>query len=232
MKTAIEKKKSVKKTTRPADAYDDFKTFRGKMYTGMPIGRTHTWHYDRGDWKEKKLAPDRWEISYAVTKRRVGKAPEGSGVPVGTGYHWFILSHQFVHKLNADDYSTVMSGIKLKLAHKRADKAGWNASAARQAKILTEALEQLIAQIKKNPLLMQVIPLSFSDGTRTYQGTAVPVFDSCTNVFCSELDITLNDKHLGVIHLTKNGWRLPKPATQKVATLIGRQLETWFEEHT
>ena len=37
---------------------------------------------------------------------RGGKAPEGSSVRVGTGYHWFVLSHQFVHKLNANEYTT------------------------------------------------------------------------------------------------------------------------------
>jgi hypothetical protein len=30
-------------------------------------------------------------------------APEGSGVPVGTEYHWYVLAHQNVRKLNAND---------------------------------------------------------------------------------------------------------------------------------
>ena len=60
--------------------------------------------------------PERWELTYDVIKRRAGHAPEGSGVPVGTGYHWFILSHQYVKKLNANDYTTSMVGIKFKLA--------------------------------------------------------------------------------------------------------------------
>ena len=46
------------------------------MYTGVQIGRGHHWHYDEGDWKETKIKPDLWEISYAVTKRRVGHAPD------------------------------------------------------------------------------------------------------------------------------------------------------------
>jgi hypothetical protein len=94
----------------------------------MKIGHSHKWHYDKGLWRERKITPDKWEITYSVIKRRAGKAPEGSGVPVGTGYHWFILSHQFVHKLNANDYTTAMIGLKLKLAHKRADKDKWNIS--------------------------------------------------------------------------------------------------------
>lgn len=42
----------------------------------------------------EKLTPDKWEFIYAVNKRRAGQAPEGSGVPVGTEYHWYILAHQ------------------------------------------------------------------------------------------------------------------------------------------
>lgn len=65
--------------------------FNGKLYTDTQIGRGHHWNYDKGDWKETKITPDLWEISYAVTKRRVGHAPEYSGVPKAlntTGIYW------------------------------------------------------------------------------------------------------------------------------------------------
>lgn len=99
--------------------YDQFKEFEGKRYTGMKVGRSHKWYYDKGEWNETKITPDLWEIAYAVTKRRAGKAPPGSGVPVGTAYHWYILAHQNVRKLNANDYTTSMTGLKLKLAHQQ-----------------------------------------------------------------------------------------------------------------
>ena len=67
-----------------AATYNQFKVFEGRQYTGMKIGRAHKWKYDAGVWKETKVTPDKWEIEYAVNKRRAGKAPEGSGVPVGT----------------------------------------------------------------------------------------------------------------------------------------------------
>src|SRR5512142_495119 len=102
-------------------SYNKFKEYGGKVYTGAKVGRHQKWHYDKGEWKEQKVTPDRWAFTYAVTKRRAGHAPEGSGVPVGTEYHWYILAHQVVRKLNANDYSTSMSGSKYKLAHKRAD---------------------------------------------------------------------------------------------------------------
>ncbi|HTY51812.1 MAG TPA: hypothetical protein VMB35_01280, partial [Methanomicrobiales archaeon] len=43
----------------------------------------------------------------------------GSGVPVGTRYHWFILAHQEVRKLDKDTYETSMKGVKYKVAHRR-----------------------------------------------------------------------------------------------------------------
>jgi hypothetical protein len=72
-------------------SYNEFKEFGGKHYTGMQVGRSHHWHYDQGDWKETKITPDLWEVYYSVTKHRLGHAPEGSGVPTGTGYHCGII---------------------------------------------------------------------------------------------------------------------------------------------
>src|SRR5215218_10453118 len=135
-KAPAAKKKTKKKEAKKdlSKTYNEFKTFEGHQYTGMKIGRSHKWNYDKGVWKETKITPDLWEVSYAVTKRRAGKAPEGSGVPVGTEYHWYILAHQNVKKLNANDYSTSLTGFKYKLAHKRYDKNKWSGSAATQKK--------------------------------------------------------------------------------------------------
>lgn len=113
----------------------------------MKIGRSHKWYYDKGEWKEKKVTPDNWEFNYAVTKRRAGKAPEGSGVPVGTEYHWYILAHQHVTKVNANDYSTAMTGLKIKIAHKRAESGKWSASEKAQRRRLIMALQQMIDQL-------------------------------------------------------------------------------------
>src|SRR5439155_6389567 len=117
-------------------------------YTGMKIGRRHKWHYDKGEWNEKKITPDEWQIDYAVRKRRAGKAPEGSGVPVGTEYHWYILAHQNVTKLNANDYSTSMTGVKFKLAHKRADQEKWSASTRAQRNRLIKILRDMAQELE------------------------------------------------------------------------------------
>jgi hypothetical protein len=150
-KTALRKpaprKGAVKKDL--AKTYNEFKNFEGQQYTGMKIGRSHKWYYDKGEWKEKKVTPDEWEFNYGVTKRRAGRAPEGSGVPVGTEYHWYILAHQNVRKLNANNYTTTMTGLKFKLAHKRFDKQTWSASDKAQRKKLIKLLQRMIDQLEK-----------------------------------------------------------------------------------
>ena len=98
--------------------------------------------------ERKKVTPDQWQFTYNVTKRRAGKAPEGSGVPVGTEYHWYILANQNVKKLDANNYTTSMIGLKYKLAHKRADRNNWSSSDNAQRKRLIEILEALIENIK------------------------------------------------------------------------------------
>ena len=133
----------------PAVSYNEFKDYEGRKYTGMKIGRSHKWYYDKGEWKETKVTPDLWEISYAVTKRRAGRAPEGSGVPVGTEYHWYVVAHQNVLKLNANDYTTSLAGLKFKIAHRRADNGKWSATPRTQRKRMIEFLQGLIGELKQ-----------------------------------------------------------------------------------
>jgi hypothetical protein len=145
--------RKAKKTEAEKDlshSYNEFKFFEGQQYTGMKIGRSHKWYYDKGEWKETKITPDLWRIGYAVTKRRAGKAPEGSGVPTGTEYHWYILAHQYVRKLDANSYTTSLTGLKYKLAHRRADHEKWNISEKAQRKRLIKMLLQLAKNLEKH----------------------------------------------------------------------------------
>lgn len=132
-----------------ASTYNQIKEFLGKKYTGMKVGGRHLWYYDKGEWKEKKVAPDKWEFTYNVKKRRAWDAPEGSGVPIGTQYHWYILADQTVSKLDANVYSTSMSGLKYKLSHKRAYGQNWNATEDAQRRHLIKILEELITTLKQ-----------------------------------------------------------------------------------
>jgi hypothetical protein len=133
----------------PAVSYNEFKTYEGRRYTGMKVGRSHKWYYDKGEWREKKITPDLWQISYAVTKRRAGKAPEGSGVPVDTEYHWYVLAHQNVCKVNANDYTTSMTGLKFKIAYKKAETGKWSASPQAQRRRMISFLRNVIEDLEK-----------------------------------------------------------------------------------
>jgi hypothetical protein len=205
-------------------SYNRFKSFNGVQYTGMRVGRSHKWYYDKGEWKETKITPDLWEISYAVTKRRAGRAPEGSGVPVGTGYHWYIVAHQKVTKLDANDYSTSMSGLKFKLAHKRAAKGTWSASAKAQRKKLITFLAQMVSQLKKSP-----VPIELEFDNKTFKGEAVPITETCHDGICDELDVTLNNEHLGIIKCTKGGWKMDGVEDKKFIKAIGNEIVLWYE---
>jgi hypothetical protein len=225
MATAIavkKKKKVAKKSTKTA--YDQLKEFAGRQYTGMQVGRSHKWNYDAGTWKETKITPDLWEISYAVTKRRAARAPEGSGVPVGTAYHWYVMAHQVVKKLDANDYSTEMTGLKYKVAHKRADKEKWSATTKTQRKHMIAFLKKMIRQLEQNP-----IPVEFEYNEREYKGEAIPVVDTCSDGACFELDVMLNGDQLGIIKKAKSGWKMDLVKDQKLVNAIGERILLWYE---
>jgi hypothetical protein len=84
-------------------------------------------------------------------KRRTRSAPEGSGAPVGTGYHWFILAHQRVRKRDRDTYETVMEGVKFKVAHRRPHWRRWSTEypdSEPEREILVRILEEELARLK------------------------------------------------------------------------------------
>jgi hypothetical protein len=209
-----------------AKSYNRFKEFGGKEYTGMSVGRSHKWNYDQGVWHDTKITPDLWGISYAVTKRRAGHAPTGSGASVGTDYHWMILAHQNVEKLNADDYSTAMTGLKFKIAHKRADKDKWNISAKTQRQHLIEFLTQMLDQLKQ-----ETIPLEFEIGGQLYNGEAQPIQQTMHDGIYDAYEITINDKTLGLARRLKSGWKMELVADKKLVKAIGKAIEQWEEVH-
>ncbi|MDD5614937.1 MAG: hypothetical protein PHH85_01910 [Candidatus Methanoperedens sp.] len=99
--------------------YNDVKVHDGKVYSGMTVGTGHLWNYLNAVWEETKVEPDVWQMKFTATKHRQKSAPVGSGVPVGSMYHWYILADQVVKKINADEYTTEMTGLKFKIGHKR-----------------------------------------------------------------------------------------------------------------
>jgi hypothetical protein len=218
-------KKPVKKQPKNNTAgYNKYKTFQGKDYTGMQVGRSHKWNYDAGVWKETKITPDLWAISYAVTKRRAGKAPEGSGVPIGTGYHWYVFAHQIVKKLNANDYTTELTGLKYKIAHKRFDKEKWSAGTKTQRKNLIRFLQNMIKQLEQEP-----VPIEIEYKGKVFKGEGVPIMETCTEGVCFQLDINLNEQQLGIIRKMKSGWKMDLVKDQKFVDAIGEEIMLWYE---
>lgn len=132
-------------------AYDDLKEFNGQKYIGMPVGGQHAWIYPNGIWRERKMAPDRWEFTFSSIKERERSAPFGSGVPPRTQFHWYILAHQRVRKIDKDCYSTFMKGLKYKLAHKRPQWHKWSSQYPEQTSErdrVIAILEEELARLK------------------------------------------------------------------------------------
>ncbi|SPQ20841.1 8ae02627-6b4c-42d4-9f96-68d528427e71 [Thermothielavioides terrestris] len=127
-----------------AGGYNALKTFNGRVYSGMAIGGSHMWNYDQGQWKETKVEPDLWKVEFATKKHRARNAPKGSGAPVGTEYHWLLVAHQHVKKIDANTYETRLVGSKYKLAHKLASSNAWSvptvkAQREREVELLEDA---------------------------------------------------------------------------------------------
>src|SRR5215212_408519 len=142
------KKNAIKKDI--SKTYNEYKEFEGKQYTGMKVGRGHKWYYDKGEWKEKKITPDKWEFTYAVNKRDQGMLQKAQVFQLEQNIIGIYLhTHQNVRKLDANNYTTSTTGLKYKLAHKRAEKEKWNTTDNLQRKRLIQILEELIVQLKR-----------------------------------------------------------------------------------
>lgn len=132
--------------------YDDEKSYGSAKFHGMKVGGVHRWTYPDGQWQERKLAPDRWDLTFTSLKRRNRRAPAGSGAEVGSGYHWLIVAHQWVDKLDANTYATQTEGTKYLVAFRKADWPVWNTqlrNAKRHARERTiAALEDMIRRVK------------------------------------------------------------------------------------
>ena len=144
-------------------AYDDLKEFQGEEYTGMSVGGQHSWIYPNGRWHERKIAPDKWEFTFTSIKERERSAPPDSGAPPETRYHWYLLAHQRVRKIDADSYSTFMNGLKYKLAHKRPHWRKWSSEypdqESEQEKMIA-ILEDALASLRRDTPVAE--PLSIA----------------------------------------------------------------------
>lgn len=85
---------------------------------GVPINYKAFWHYN-GVWKEKKIKPGNWNISFRATKNR--KARSYGSHPKGRRIRWKIVAFQDVIKTKKGIYQTHMYGKKklIKVGYKR-----------------------------------------------------------------------------------------------------------------
>lgn len=133
--------------------YDDPKRHGERTYSGMSVGGAHDWTYPDGRWRERKVTPDRWEVHFRSAKTRRRPAPVGSGAPPGTMFHWLVLGHQRVRKVDQDTYQTLLEGVKWKIGHRRPHWRRWSTEYPEQAsarertiQALEDALERLKAE--------------------------------------------------------------------------------------
>jgi hypothetical protein len=134
-------------------SYDDLKDFNGRKYMGMPIGGRHVWKYPNGIWKEEKVNPEAWIFEFQSIKQRCKKAPDNSGAPINTQYHWYIIADQRVRKIDWDTYETVMEGVKHKLSHKRPHWRKWSSEYVNNISDrdrIIAILEAMLKQLKDN----------------------------------------------------------------------------------
>jgi len=75
----------------------------------------------------------------------------------------------------------------------------------------------------------QVVPLDLDHKGRHYKGLAVPRKLSCHEGVCFELDVTLNNEQLGLIHCTEHGWKMDHVKDQGLVDAIGKQIFLWYE---
>ena len=89
---------------------------------------------------------------------------------MGTEYHWYILAHQNTAKQTANDYTTTLTGLKFKIAHKRAGSEKWSATPRTQRKRIIMFLRSVLADLEKqNDRAAAVIGASETPAARKHR---------------------------------------------------------------
>lgn len=204
------------------EKYNTLKEFEGSRYSGMKIGASHKWNYEQGEWRERKITPEKWDVFYETTKRRAGFAPEGSGAPVGTEYNWLIIAHQRVNKLDANSYSTCLEGKKFKVAHKRASKDQWSITEKTQRKRVISFLEGVVQELKEADE-NDAVPYSVGGKERIYgleHKTRKELYEIATEQNISNRSKMPREELLNAIKENLDGKGRKEEAVQKDATKI------------
>jgi len=73
------------------------------------------------------------------------------------------------------------------------------------------------------------VPVKIEYKGTKYTGEAMPVAQTCKDEVCYELDVTLNDENLGIIHCGDKGWRMKNVKDQGLVDAIGEEIALWYE---
>ncbi|HEX6333943.1 MAG TPA: hypothetical protein VFZ78_06935 [Flavisolibacter sp.] len=74
------------------------------------------------------------------------------------------------------------------------------------------------------------MPVSFEYKWKIYHGEAVPVPQACNDGGCSDLDVSLNDRHIGIIKRRTRNWKIDGVKDQKFVDAIGTEIEKWYAQ--
>lgn len=76
----------------------------------------------------------------------------------------------------------------------------------------------------------QPVPLNIMHRGKKYEGVAMPLSTSCTEGACYELDITLNNEHMGTIYCGNDmHWKMKDVPDQELVNKIGDEIQLWYE---
>jgi hypothetical protein len=79
-----EKEHKISKTRNNiSTAYNDYKEFEGRKYTGMRVGGVHHWYYENGEWKEKKKHQTNGNSLMQLIRKEHGMLQRAQGLQLG-----------------------------------------------------------------------------------------------------------------------------------------------------
>ena len=83
--------------------------------------------------------------------------------------------------------------------------------------------------MQTNTYKASVVPIEMEYNGKTYKGEGRPLTNTCIEGVCFELDITLNNEHLGIIRCESDGWKMSSIADQSFVNAIGQEISLWYE---
>jgi hypothetical protein len=75
----------------------------------------------------------------------------------------------------------------------------------------------------------QPVPIDIEYNGKNYKGAGVPVSYTCKEGVCFELDITLNNQHLGIIKYDRDQWKMDNVHDKGLVEAIGNEIMLWYE---